>query len=474
MDPNFSRNTAADSVRQALYDTLIYENKEGTLVESLATGFTFPDDLTMTMSLREGVVFHNGDPFNAESVKFSIERVQDKQGEEGSQLLRQFAAIEEVEIVDDSNVILHFSEPDGNILYSLTRLAMVPAGLGTDILEQGPVGTGPYSFVSYSSDAEVVVNANPNYWSGSPKGVPLAESVVFRIILEDTTRSAALAAGEVDIAMNIPLDQVALVEGAGKTTLTFNDGRIRILVINTINSGPGAASASGAELEGYEALANVTVRQALNYAIDRETVSEVLYRGIAVPLGQPFSPGGFGYDPSNQPYPYDPDRARELLAEAGYPDGFFAKLRGTQATPTDEIAVIIDNLSDIGVEVEYEIVDPAVANELLLAGDPGALRYQLWNNAESFLNLMVRTGGRPYTAYSNPDVDALFDEQLRTLDPDARTDLINDIIALIREDPIGVYLWSSVGTAGWNPDRVSGFVPHARGWLPVTDVEVLE
>jgi peptide/nickel transport system substrate-binding protein len=472
MDPNFARNTAADTVKQAIFDPLVHEDVDGTLVPALAVEYTFTDDVTLDMTLREGVVFHDGEPFTAEDVKFAIERVQDKHGEETSQIMAQFELIEDVEIVDDHHVVIHFSEPDGNILYSLSRLMMTPAGMLTDDIESNPIGTGPFKFVSYTSDNETVVEANPDYWADGPKDGPGVDSVIFRVIPEPTTRAAALTTGDVDIAMNIPLDQVELIESAGMTAQTFPDGRNRVVVINSIMHGPTADASTGDVREGFEALTDVRVRQALNYAIDRETVAEVIYQDIAIPLGQPFSPGGFGYDSNNEPYPYDPDRARELLAEAGYPDGFYVKITGDQQTPDDEIAIIIDNLTDIGLDVEYEMIDPAVANERLLAGEPGMLRYQLWNNAETFLNLMVRSEARPYTAYSNAEVDALFDEQVRTVDAERRTELINEIIALIREDPMAIYLWSSVGTIGWNDDRVTNFEHHAKGWIPVDGVEV--
>lgn len=477
LDPNFSRDVWAETVNQALFDPLIFQDSAGNYVPSLATEWSFPDDLTIAFTLREGVTFHNGEVFDADAVKFAVERIQDRHVAEGSHMIAQFASIESVEVVDDHHVIFHLSRPDANLLLSLTRLMMVPpaytAEHGTAGLEQHPIGTGPFTFVSYSADETTVLAANPDYWDDSPKGRALVEQVTFQIIPELTTRVAALAAGDVDIAAGLSIDSRIAVTDAGLDVVSYPDGRSISVLINTNMHGPTAAAASGAVLEGFEALTDVRVRQALNYAIDRQAIVDALMAGEATPLGQPFSPGGFGYDPDNEPYPYDPELAKQLLAEAGYPDGFYVKFVANNQAPSDEVTAIAAYLTEIGLDVEVEIVDPGVANERLLAGEPGMLRYQVWNNPHTFLGLLIKPEGSPYSAYSNPEVIALIDVQAAEMDVDARAEVLSQITDLMREDPASIYLWGSLSTTAWNGDRVQNFQPYSRGYVAVFNVAVV-
>ena len=171
LDPNFVRSVEAETTSQSLYDPLINLGLSGAPVPALASSWSFPDDLTMALELRQGVEFHNGEPFNAESVKVSVERVQSD--EHGSHLQRQYSSIESVEIVDDYNVLFHLSRPDAALTYALTRLMMIPPGyyaeVGDEGVEAAPVGTGPFMFVSYTVDDEIELERNPNHWPITPR-----------------------------------------------------------------------------------------------------------------------------------------------------------------------------------------------------------------------------------------------------------------------------------------------------------------
>jgi peptide/nickel transport system substrate-binding protein len=473
LDPNFSRHVTADTLGHAIFDALLFIDAEGRLVPSLATDFTFTDNLTLEMTLREGVVFHNGEPFTAESVKVSVERMQNP--DEGSHLLPQFSSIDAVEIVDDYRVVLKLNRAAAPLLQALTRLAMVPpayyAETGQQAFERAPVGTGPFKFVEYVNDDRTVVEANTEYWGGSPKGMPMVERVIFRVLPEATTRIAELTTGGIHIASAVPVDQRVVVEGAGMTNIIYNDGRALQILINATEKGAEAEAATGATRQGFEALTDPRVRQALNYAIDRETVVKFLFEGNGTPLGQPFAPTAFGHNPSNEPYSYDPAKARELLAAAGYPNGFTVKMLANNTANTDELTAIMSNFSQIGVNIELEIVDSAVANERILGGVFAPLRYGPWNQPETFLDLLIKCEGL-VSVYCNEDVDALIAEQATTLDPAARDRLIWKITDILREDAAAVWLWSSTTGVGVNDKQVTGFTIHARGWIPVTNATV--
>ena len=475
LDPNFARHVVAESVGQALFDALVMVDLDGELVPGLAESYEYLDDLTLEFVLREGISFHNGEPFNADVVKFTVERMQDEA--EGSHLLEQFASIDEVEIVDDYNVVFHLSTPDAPLLQSLTRLMMVPPAyyteVGHDGFEASPVGTGPFKFVSYTSEDETVLDANLEYWKGSPKGVPLVEQVVFRVIPETATRVAELTTGGIQLARALTPDQTSVIEDAGMTALSYPDGRASSVLINATNKGESADAATGEDARAFEALTDVRVRQALNYAIDREAVVSSLYDGESIPLGQPFAPNGFGYDPENEPYRYDPEMARQLLEEAGFGDGLTVDLVATNTSSTDELNAIIGYLEDVGVAAELELTDASVFNERLLGGVFAPARYSIWNQPETFLDLLVETDGL-VSVYSNPEVDALIDKQRVTIDVEERTQVLKEITDLLREDPCAIYLWSVVNIVGVDDTRTAGFVPHPRGWIPVTNVSIMD
>ena len=473
LDPNFAKQIIAETFSQAVFDSLITFSYEGEFIPLLASEFAFTSDTTLEFWLREGITFHNGETFDAASVTTSVARMQDE--DEGSHLIRNFASIVEVEVVDDYHVIMHLSGPDAQLLHALTRLPMVPpvhyAEVGQAEFAQNPIGSGPFKFVEYVIDSHTIFEANPDYWDGSPKGKPLVAEVVMRVIPEPTTRVSELVTGGVDLIAAVPLDQRSVVTDAGMTNISYADGRVAVARINASNKGTSAENAEGETARGFEALADARVRQALNYAVDRQTIIDALLGGTATPLGQPFVPGGFGYNPNNEPYPYDPDKARELLAEAGYGDGFTFKLTAQNTVLSDVLTALVDYFADVGVTAELEVIEPGLGNQRLLAGDYDPLFMSYWYPAETFFHFLIRCEGLIST-YCNPDLEPLLAQEKVTLDIDERNQIIWQITDVLREEAPALYLWNSESTTGINTDKVSGWKSHARGWIMFTDVSV--
>ena len=475
LDPNFAKQIIAETFSQAVFDSLITFSYEGDFIPLLASEFAFTSDTTLEFWLREGITFHNGEPFDARSVTTSVARMQDE--DEGSHLIRNFASIVEVEVVDDYHVIMHLSGPDAQLLHALTRLPMVPpdhyAAVGQAEFAQNPIGSGPFKFVEYVIDSHTTFEANPDYWDGSPKGKPLVAEVIMRVIPEPTTRVSELVTGGVDLIAAVPLDQRSVVTDAGMTNISYADGRVAIARINSSNKGTSAENAEGEAARGFEALADARVRQALNYAVDRQTIIDALLGGTATPLGQPFVPGGFGYNPNNEAYPYDPDKARELLAEAGYGDGFTFKLTAQNIVLSDVLTALVDYFADVGVTAELEVIEPGLGNQRLLAGDYDPLFMSYWYPAETFFHFLIRCEGLIST-YCNPDLEPLLAEEKVTLDIDERNQIIWQITDVLRDEAPALYLWNSESTTGINTNKVSGWKSHARGWIMFTDVSVSE
>ena len=475
LDPNFAKQIIAETFSQAVFDSLITFSYEGDFIPLLASEFAFTSDTTLEFWLREGITFHNGETFDARSVTTSVARMQDE--DEGSHLIRNFASIVDVEVVDDYHVIMHLSGPDAQLLHALTRLPMVPpdhyAAVGQAEFAQNPIGSGPFKFVEYVIDSHTIFEANPDYWDGSPKGKPLVAEVVMRVIPEPTTRVSELVTGGVDLIAAVPLDQRSVVTDAGMTNISYADGRVAVARINSSNIGVSAEAAEGEAARGFEALTDARVRQALNYAVDRQTIIDALLGGTATPLGQPFVPGGFGYNPDNQAYPYDPDKARELLAEAGYGDGLNIKLTAQNTILSDVLTALVDYFADVGVTAELEVIEPGLGNQRLLAGDYDPLFMSTWYPAETFFHFLIRCEGLIST-YCNPDLEPLLLEEKQTLDIGERNQIIWQITDVLREEAPALWLWNSESTAGVNTNKVSGWKSHARGWIMFTDVSVSE
>ncbi len=475
LDPNFAKQIIAETFSQAVFDSLITFSYEGDFIPLLASEFAFTSDTTLEFWLRDGITFHNGETFDARSVTTSVARMQDE--DEGSHLIRNFASIVEVEVVDDYHVIMHLSGPDAQLLHALTRLPMVPpdhyAEVGQAEFAQNPIGSGPFKFVEYVIDSHTIFEANPDYWDGSPKGKPLVAEVIMRVIPEPTTRVSELVTGGVDLIAAVPLDQRSVVTDAGMTNISYADGRVAVARINSSNIGVSAEAAEGESARGFEALTDVRVRQALNYAVDRQTIIDALLGGTATPLGQPFVPGGFGYNPANEAYPYDPDKARELLAEAGYGDGLNIKLTAQNTILSDVLTALVDYFADVGVTAELEVIEPGLGNQRLLAGDYDPLFMSTWYPAETFFHFLIRCEGLIST-YCNPDLEPLLLEEKQTLDIGARNQIIWQITDVLREEAPALWLWNSESTAGVNTNKVSGWKSHARGWIMFTDVSVSE
>ena len=474
LDPNFVRSVEAETVSQTMYDSLIALDTAGVPVPSLASSWTFPDDTRMVLELREGVQFHNGEPFNAESVRVSLGRIQDE--EHGSHLRNQFASIDSLEIVDDHNIVFHLNRPEANLLYALTRLMVIPPGyyaeVGDEGIENSPVGTGPFMFESYTVDDATVVKRNPNYWAGSPKGQPMVDEVRIRVIPEATVRVAELTTGGVHIADTVPADQRSAVVNAGMELVSFYDAKPFWMILNRTGFGTDADAATGDQAVQYTALQDKRVAQALNYAVDRQAIIDSLMGGDAFGLGQPFGRRGFGYPDDDEAYPYDPDLARQLLADAGYADGFQLDILATHATNLDPVVAVMGYFEDIGIQPKLEVINTTIANDRWIADSHPGIRVSSWNNPETAADLLFRTGGF-ISVFSNPELDELLAKDKVTLDLDERRAVLKQITDLLHDDPFAVYLWTEPSRVGINQNVITGFQPHAKGFTLATGVSFI-
>jgi peptide/nickel transport system substrate-binding protein len=428
-----------------IYDMLLRFEDEGTEVEpGLAERWDISDDGTVyTLYLRQGIKFHDGTDFNAEAVKFNIDRQIDPDhpySDTGEFPYAEFTwgMVDSVDVVDEYTVTFTLKD---RFAPFLNHLAMHPAAMASPAaIEQygrdfsiNPVGTGPFKFVSWTPGVEVVLEKNPDYW----RGEVYVDRVIYRPIIEDQSRLTELEAGSVNFIVNVPPDDLARLQ---------QDARF------TVVEQPGMHTWWVAFNHTREPFTDVRVRQAMNHAVNKQAIVDNILQGTGTLAVNPLPPVVWSYTDDVQTYDYDPDRARELLAEAGYPDGFSCVFwvpesgSGMQqpvvmatAMQADWLAVGIDcriETFEWGTYLDEVIVPPEEAEFDLMEmswigdnGDPDNHLYILLSG-EQFPPFGYNMG-----FYQNDEVDALLAEARVTLDRDRRTELYQEAQRLIAQDP---------------------------------------
>lgn len=441
LDPHVS--TAANDFRIAvnLYDGLV-RNTAGTLeIEpALATEWAISEDgLEYTFKLRGGVSFHDGTPFNAEAVKFNFDRMLDETHPFASTgpfpLAFFFSAVETVEAIDDLTVKFTLNEPFAPFMSNLaspTGLIVSPAAVELSGADYGrnPVGTGPFKFEEWQSNSRVVASRNQGYWDGAP---PL-EAVIFRPITDANTRVAEMLSGGIDVLLETPPDNVAQFRADGNFAVVEAVGPHVWYVMLNAKEGP---------------FADKRVRQAVNYAVNKESLVNDVLQGTASVSAGPIPPAfNWAYNDEVEPYPYNPDRARELLAEAGAEGAsltFLVTEGGSgMLDPVPMGTAIQADLAAVGLDVEIQTYE---WNTFLAEVNPGLegkadMAEMAWMTSDPdtlpFLTLRTAAwpaeGGFNSSYYSNPDVDRLLDEARVSTDPEERGALYRQVQALVHDD----------------------------------------
>ena len=421
-------------VLYAIHDAVVKPMPGNLMAPSLAESWTVSaDQRTYEFKLRENVRFHNGDPFTAEDVKFSFLRTK------GGKLLKE--KVREVEIVGPHRVRFHLYEafPDFMTFYgTLTTGAawIVPKKyvekVGPDGFLKQPVGLGPYKFVSHTPGVELIMEAFDGYWRKTPS----VKRLVFKSVLEGTTRAAMLKRGEVDVAYLLDVPQATEVKRDPNLKLTFSGG-IGIFYLDFFD-----------QWDPKSPWADKRVRLAASLAIDRRALSEAETLGASKPTGS-LVPRTFEFALPIEPHPYDPARAKKLLAEAGYPNGFDAgELH--QAPPYFSMGeTIMGYLGAVGIKLRMH---PKERAAFFAAWGTKKLRgvcvcaNALYGNAATRLSEIVPTDGL-YAYGGYPDIDALYKQQARETDRAKREAMLHQIQQTlhdrVRFAPIWEYIWPS-------------------------------
>ena len=436
IDPNMDTLILVQNIMANMFDSLVQFDADMELQPSLAESWEVKDQLTYEFKLRKGVKFHNGQEFTSADVKYTVEWILDEENK--SKQLRYFKYIDTVETPDDYTAVIKLKEPYAPMLSNLSMLWIVPKKtieeIGREEFAKHPIGTGPYKFVEWLKDQRLVMEAYEGYW----RGVPRVQRLVWRNIPETSTRLAELRTGGVDIAIRVPVAQVELLE---------KDPNLKVVSIPTLRTKWVTLNTWAPPFDDKR------VRQALNYAINKEEIVEALYEGNAHIAGQPYAPAVLGFNPDIEPYPYDPDRAKSLLAEAGYPDGLEVVLDVDEPVHAEPAQAIAGQLAKIGIDVKVNIGDPDQLWEKFLAKGMESMYMMHCNNIlldADFCTGLHFDSQRRGLYYNSPETDELIVQGAAAPDREERKDIYHELAAKLHEEASVVFLWELNDVYGIN------------------------
>ncbi|MBT2601074.1 MULTISPECIES: ABC transporter substrate-binding protein [unclassified Oceanobacillus] len=490
LDPGSTTDGESSRVTRQILESLLDFDKDSFEIKpGLAHDWDISEDgLTYTFYLEEGVTFHDGTDFNAEAVKTNFERWADPnheyaftdegfvyniygtmfggfEGDEGH-------VIDEINAVSDHEIEFVLKEPLGFFLQNLAMSYFAitsPAALeeyGPDITEN-PVGTGPFKFNSWSKNDSIVLDKFEDY---RVEDQPKLDQVIFQVIPDNSARLIALQSGEIDMMDGLNPDDAAGLEG---------EEEIELLTRGENNFGYVGFHTQKEPVDQKE------VRQAISYAIDKQAIADALYAGYATTAKNPLPPSYLGYNDGVEGYEYNPDRARELLEEAGYADGLEIELmisptaRPYMPDPETVAQIVQENLSEVGIELTITSHEWAPYLELTEQGE-----HQMYilgwsgtnGDPDYFLSSLLHStniGSSNNTFYENTEVDDLLNQAKRAVDQEKRADLYMQAQELISEDAPMVTLVHSTPVMAIS-SNVQNYVPHPSTSESLAEVQLGE
>ncbi|MBC7359939.1 MAG: ABC transporter substrate-binding protein [Desulfacinum sp.] len=433
MNPHGDDSDAGLSFMANFFDGLLQrKGPDGKLVPALAERWEHPDLLTWRLYLRKGVTFHNGNPFNAEDVKFSFERLSNP---EVSEFLNTGKSIDSITIIDDYTVEIKTKTPIPWFANNLHQIFIMDKE-STEQRDPGdvmvrPIGTGAYKLVEWVKGSYVRMEANEDYWEGAPA----IKKVEVRPITESSTRFAALVSGQADIMTGVPVELFEKVKANPKVEVVSRPARRSIFL--ALGNKPG------------DPWADIRVRKAMYMAINEDEIIEKVMRGHATPAAQIPDPPTIGYNPAIKRLPYDPEGARKLLKEAGYENGFEITLTGPndRYVQDEKIAeAVAKYLAKVGIKVKLDVKPKSIffpevsegSLQFYLIGwfdgtfDMGRTYFKLAHTRDDAKGY----GGLNGASYSDPKLDEMLEATADMVDPAQRKKALEELNRYAMEEKI--------------------------------------
>ncbi len=454
-DPHTTSAYSSFEVLENVYDTLVELSYNLLPQPALATSWVVSENgLTWTFLIRSGVKFHNGRSLTAEDVKYSLERIMDP--ETGSGNAWRLAAVESIETFGDQVVAIHLKHPYpalvAKIAYGKPIAIVAKENVEDGTINTHPIGTGPFEFVEHIPGNRIVLKRNPNYWR---EGKPYLEQLIYRPIPDEIVRVTSLLTGDIDWLDTVPPQRISELKGNENLVVGEVDGMSYWYIgVNCMR----------------EPMSDKRVRQAIAYAIDRAEITAAAKWEAATPSDNPLPEGSYwnaGY------HPYlgheSLEKAGELLAEAGYADGFKADVMvSTQFPETVRAAQVLQaQLQALGIELEIRVLEwgtwleeEAAGNfDFYICGWISNLSPDDYFYAQHYTDEVFN-----FTGYSNTELDELLDQGRREADPEKRFEIYAQVQRIIIDDAPYIYLYI--------PKVVHAWLPHVKGYVARPDERI--
>jgi peptide/nickel transport system substrate-binding protein len=444
LDPHVQWDTDSYTIYRNIFDNLLTRDSSGKIVPQIATAWRYLDDTTIEFDIRSGVTFQDGSALTADDVAFSIRRIINPAFK--SPQLSQFDQIVSADVTGPGKVTVKTKTPYPALLAQLVKLSIVPKAYVESVGDQKfnvePIGSGPYRLKSWQKGVQSELEANAKYWRGKPP----FEAVTFRVVPDVSTRVADLRTGKADLVRQLTPDEAAQIKSDGQLqVLASPTERIGYMFINA-QAGPTA---------------DVRVRRAIAYAIDKSAIIEALLQGYGKPVDIVLTPANFGFVPDVKGYDYDPAKAKALLKEAGA-EGATLTFLTSPAYDRRIVEALQQMIQDVGLKVEITNLDhPTFLRRRQGRPDEaGSLSIGRWScacqDADGVIFPLFRSGGI-WSKYSNPAFDAEVDAARAVLDESKRLAHYKKAFEILREDVPGIGLYQDYAIYGarrqlkWQP-----------------------
>lgn len=455
-DPHMTASVGSDlSVLSHIYPALLLRGPDLELKGELATEWSLVDDTTWRFTLIEGANFSNGEPLDAAAIKWNLDRV--KNPDLKARVASWFSLVSEVNVISPTELEVKTSSPYPAFADQLSMFLLLPpvwAAEHDPVTETMPGGR--YMVDSIVPGEAVVLKANPDYWGEKAE----FDTVTFRTIPETGSRIAGLLTGEVDLVTGIPVTELDRINESGEATAGAVNSTRNVMIKFNTNVPP---------------LDNVKVRQALNYAVDKEGISAALFNGLAQPAQcQVLSESYFGFNPDLTPYSYDPEKAMQLLAESGadlsQPIAFDVPA-GVYLQGTEVAQVVASQLADIGVNLQITEMEFSVyMNKYLQTKELAAtsLLAQAWPTIDADGLLTLFAPGNNYAYWENPDFGAALEKGRSSTDEAVRTAAYKTATEIMCDQAPAIFLYTQPATYAFGNDVT--WTPRGDDWVRAFDM----
>jgi len=447
LDPHKEFSEKNHILLQQIYEGLVRFGPQGQIEPALALSWEQRDPVTMRFHLRGNVRFHNGEPFDAEAVKASIERILDPRTKNPA--IGFVNSLARVDIVDPLTVDVVTQYPDGILLNRLAwTVPIIPPRylreVGEEKFAQAPIGTGAFQFVRWEKGERIVLKANSDYWM---TGYPKLHELIFRFTPEDK-KLAALFNGDIDLVTNIPGTETLQVQSHPGTKIIKSKTFFTAFAGLNISTGP---------------FSDVRVRKAVNLAVDKNSLIRYDLLGNGAIISTLSMPGEIGHDPDIRPYAYDPTKARALLKEAGYGKGFTV-LAGGNVNAERTAKIIAVDLAKVGITVKLNLsADSKMLEDfknhaygMIFGGVPDPMAHTF------FIQSIVLYSKSPYCLSKNPAYDALLEKMITTIDDGKRESLARDLDRYIYDNALDIFTYQRIQTHAARKNLK--FTPYVNGF----------